>query len=110
MTFGSRISTIRKQKKISQSQLGKLANISGDIVGKYERDEMKPSIDTATKLAKALDVSLDYLVGNAELQVFDKGLLKRIEDLTNLPESDRNGILFALDGLLRDAKARMAYQ
>ena len=71
---------------------------------------MKPSIDTATKLASALEVSLDYLVGNADSKVFDKGLLKRLEELTTLPENDKKGILFALDGLLRDAKARMAYQ
>ena len=94
---------------MSQSDLGKIAGISGDIVGKYERDEMKPSIETATKLAAALDVSLDYLVGNGTLQVFDKNLLRRIEDLSSLPDQDRKGILFALDGLLRDAKARLAY-
>jgi transcriptional regulator with XRE-family HTH domain len=109
MTFGSRVATIRKEKKMSQSDLGKIAGISGDIVGKYERDEMKPSIETATKLAAALDVSLDYLVGNGTLQVFDKNLLRRIEDLSSLPDQDRKGILFALDGLLRDAKARLAY-
>jgi len=110
MTFGSRVSTVRKQRKMSQSELGKLAGISGDIVGKYERDEMKPSIETATKLAAALEVSLDYLVGMGKLQVFDKNLLKRLEDLASLPEKDQQGILFALDGLIRDAKARMAYQ
>ena len=44
------------------------------------------------------------------MQVFDKGLLRRVEELANLPEQDRRGGLFALDGLLRDAKARMAYQ
>jgi len=55
-------------------------------------------------------VSLDYLVGIGEMQVFDKSLLRRVEELASLPEQDRQGILFALDGLLRDAKARMAYQ
>jgi hypothetical protein len=44
------------------------------------------------------------------MQVFDKSLLRRVEELASLPEQDRQGILFALDGLLRDAKARMAYQ
>ena len=110
MTFGSRVAAIRKEKQLSQNELGKRAGISGDIVGKYERDEMKPSIETATKLAAALEVSLDYLVGIGEMQVFDKSLLRRVEELANLPEQDRQGILFALDGLLRDAKARMAYQ
>jgi hypothetical protein len=58
----------------------------------------------------AFNSSQDYLVGIAQLQVFDKSLLRRVEELANLPEQDRQGILFALDGLLRDAKARMAYQ
>ncbi len=53
-----------------RSDLDEIADISGDIVGKYGRDAMKPSIETATKLAAALNVSLDHLVGNVELQVF----------------------------------------
>ena len=32
-------------------------------------------------------------------------LLKRLEELANLPGQDRQGILFALGGLLSDAKA-----
>ncbi len=109
MTFGSRVSHVRKEMKLSQAELGKIAGISGDIVGKYERDEMKPSIDTATKLANALNVSLDYLVGNVSTTVFDKHLLEKIELLSSLPENDQKGILYALDGLLRDAKARLTY-
>ena len=70
---------------------------------------MKPSIDTATRLAAALEVSLDYLVGQSETAVVDKSLLRRLEELVSLPDQDQKGILFALDGLLRDAKARDAY-
>ena len=109
MTFGSRIATTRKKKKLSQAALGKIASISGDIIGKYERDEMKPSIDTATRLATALEVSLDYLVGQSETAVVHKSLLRRLEELVSLPDQDQKGILFALDGLLRDAKTRSAY-
>jgi transcriptional regulator with XRE-family HTH domain len=109
MTFGSRITAIRKKKKLSQSKLGKIAGTSGDIIGKYERDEMKPSIDTATRLAAALEVSLDYLVGQSDSEIFDKSLLRRLEELVSLPDQDHKGILFALDGLLRDAKTRHAY-
>jgi len=38
-----------------------------------------------------------------------KELIKRITEIQQLSEADRNGIFFALDGLLRDAKARKAY-
>jgi transcriptional regulator with XRE-family HTH domain len=91
-------------------RIGPKVRLATPIIGRYKRDEMKPSQETATKLAAALEVSLDYLVGIREMQVFDKSLLRRVEELANLPEQDRQGILFALDGLLRDAKARMAYQ
>lgn len=33
------------------------------MIGKYEREEAVPSIDAAKKIADALEVSLDYLVG-----------------------------------------------
>lgn len=36
-------------------------------------------------------------------------MLKRLNDLNELSATDREGILYALDGLLRDAKARKAY-
>lgn len=39
----------------------------------------------------------------------DKSLLRRLEELVNLPDQDQQGILFALDGLLRDAKIRSSY-
>jgi hypothetical protein len=40
----------------------------------------------------------------------DPVMLKRLQELLALPEKDREGILFALDGLLRDAKTRLAYR
>lgn len=62
----------------------------------------------AAKISQALGVSLDYLVGNSDVRL-DTELIKRITEIQQLSEADRNGIFFALDGLLRDAKARKAY-
>ncbi len=104
MTFGQKISFIRKEKKISQAQLGKISGISGDIIGKYERDEMKPSINTAKKLANSLEASLDYLVGEGELKVLDKKTLKRLNDIEALPEQDKTHIFYTLDNLIKAAK------
>jgi transcriptional regulator with XRE-family HTH domain len=109
MTFGEKLAYCRKQKKSSQQELGKISGISGDIIGKYERDEMKPSIETAKKLADALEISLDYLVGDAELKMLDKKTLQRIQDIEMLPEEERKVIYKVLDSLLRDFKAKQAY-
>jgi hypothetical protein len=39
----------------------------------------------------------------------DAAMLKRLHELQALADKDREHILYALDGLLRDAKARKAY-
>ncbi|WP_202913847.1 hypothetical protein [Pararcticibacter amylolyticus] len=62
----------------------------------------------AASIADALEVSLDYLVGNTDL-LLDKGILQRIVELQKLaPEEQRDAFKF-LDMFLRDAKARKAY-
>lgn len=48
---------------MSRDELGAKIGTSGAIVGLYERNDMKPSIEIAAKIAEALDVSLDHLVG-----------------------------------------------
>lgn len=62
----------------------------------------------ATKLAHALEVSLDYLAGNTDLEI-EKGLLDKIIEIQKLQSKDQEHILFALEAMLRDAKARQAY-
>jgi transcriptional regulator with XRE-family HTH domain len=109
MDFGDRITLVRKQKKLSQSELGKLADVSGDIVGKYERNEMKPSIETARRLANALNVTLDYLVGDSDTSVFDKNITKRIEDISTMKNEDQNALFKIIDAYVRDYKAKKTY-
>lgn len=108
MTFGEHISTLRKRKGISQSELGKAVGTSGDIIGKYERNEVKPSIEVASKIADVLEVGMDFLLGKTTLEL-DKKTLLRIQDIQLLPEQDKEHVLFTLDAMLRDAKARKAY-
>lgn len=67
---------------------------------------MKPSIGTAKKLADALEVSLNYLVGDREARALDKEALQRLEDIEKLPEEDRKNIFYTLDNLIKAAKLR----
>lgn len=53
MTFGERLGLVRKRKKLSQADVGKLIGINGDAYGRYERNEVKPTIEMATKIANA---------------------------------------------------------
>ncbi len=111
-SFGKKLAESRKAKKLSQSELARLLNTNHSIIGKYERDEVKPSVDVVKKLADTLDTTVAFLLGETEdMELLkDPDMLKRLNDINNLPEKDKEGVLFALDGLLRDAKTRLAYQ
>lgn len=63
MVFGSVVSELRKQKGITQTDLASQLGIHNNELGRYERNEVYPSIDLARKIADILDVSLDYLTG-----------------------------------------------
>ena len=73
MSFGSRLLEARKRKGLSQEDMARHLGTKGPAIGRYERDEMKPSIEVAAKMASYLDVSLDFLVGAADEQLDKTG-------------------------------------
>ena len=109
MLFGQRILSVRKSKKLSQEDLAKTLGIHAPLIGRYEREEVKPSIEVASNIANALGVSLDYLVGTVDLEL-DKEVLEKIVTIQQLDSEDKQHILTTVDALLRDAKARKTYK
>ncbi len=108
MDFGDRITLVRKQKKLSQNELGKLADVSGDIVGKYERNEIKPAIDTAKAIADALGVTIDFLLGGDD-SIMDKQLLEKIKDIERFDDEERTKIYDLIDMAISYHKTKKAY-
>ena len=60
--LGLKIRELRKQKKLTIAHLAELANIDDYFLGEIERAEKKPSLDTLSKLAKALEIELYLLL------------------------------------------------
>lgn len=108
MTFGERITLIRKQLKWSQEDLAKKVGTSAPIIGRYERDEIKPSIEVAAKMAELLNVSLDYLVGKTDV-LLDNKVMNRITEIQKLSPDEQKTVFSLLDAFLRDTKTRKAY-
>lgn len=108
MTFGERIVYQRKQKKWSQDELAKKIGTSAPIIGRYERDEIKPSIEVAGKIAEELEVTIDYLI-NGTAVMLDKNSIKRLQDIQKLNDKEKEHLYHTIDALLRDAKARKEY-
>lgn len=104
MDFGNKIIQLRKQKDLTRDELAKEVGTSGAIIGRYERNEITPSVDMAAKIAEALEVSLDYLVGSASVMVKDKKMLYRLELLEKISEDDKQTILKVVDSFLKEAQ------
>ncbi len=108
MNLSDNMMLLRKKKGFSQAELGKQIGTSGDVVGRYERGDIKPSIDVVEKIADALDVSIDYLIGKSPVTL-DKQAVKRLEDISSLPEESKNFLMNIIDMALRDFKTGKAY-
>jgi len=107
MSFGSRLLIARKKKAISQEELAKHLGTKGPAIGRYERDEMKPSIEAAIKMANLLGVSLVWLVGNTDAE-FDIATLNRIQDITKLSQKDKELVFEFLDSFIANRKIKTA--
>jgi len=106
--FGKKMKECRDAKNISQNELSKLINAHHSIIGKYERGEVKPSIDVVKKIANVLDTTVGYLVGESnEMNALkDPLMLKRLNDIEDFPTKDKEHILYALDALIKNVKLK----
>ncbi len=103
ISFGKRLTEVRKDKKMSQDEVGKLVSVHGAVIGRYERDEVKPSIEMATQLAEALEVSLDYLVGATDV-LLEKNIVNRVLDIQKLKENEKQHVFALLDAFIKQTK------
>jgi transcriptional regulator with XRE-family HTH domain len=108
MNLGDNMMLLRKKKGFSQAELGKQIGTSGDVIGRYERGDIKPSIDVVEKIADSLDVSIDFLIGKTSVTL-DKQAIKRLEDISNLPDKNKSFVINLIDMALRDFKTGKAY-
>jgi transcriptional regulator with XRE-family HTH domain len=98
----------QKAKGLSQKELAKLLNTSYSVIGKYERDEMQPSIEAARKIAKLVGTTVGYLLGKTEQEniLKDPDMLKRLNEIEKMDQEDKKHILYTIDGLIKSVKLR----
>ncbi len=103
MDFGSVVVELRKAQGISQTDLASQLGIHKNVLGRYERNEVLPSIEIARKIADILDVSLDYLTGKADVQM-DKNTRERILEVSKFEEEDKEHIFSVIDAFIAKRK------
>lgn len=111
-SFGKKLREAREGKGLSQSQLAKLLATNHSIIGKYERDEVKPTIDVVKKLAEQLGTTVGYLLGeNEDMNLLkDPLMLKRFNEINLLPDEDKKCVYSLLDAYLAKNKLKAILQ
>ena len=71
---GKRIDYIRRKKGLSQKELGKAVGVEDKTIKRYENNKTNISLDMIKKIAVALDVTTDYLLGVSDIESFDKNM------------------------------------
>ena len=60
---GERLSELRRDRGMSQKQLGDILSVSKYTISSYENEKTSPDDENKKILAKTFGVSLDYLMG-----------------------------------------------
>lgn len=63
--FSDNLRAFRELRGLTQSQLGTRARIAAASVSHFETGQRAPSLESLVRLAQALEVSLDALLGRA---------------------------------------------
>lgn len=77
MSIGKRISNIRKEWNISQEELAGRIYVSRQSISKWESDQVIPDTENVIALAKALNVSVEWIISGSE-QISKKNVQKDV--------------------------------
>jgi transcriptional regulator with XRE-family HTH domain len=103
--LSTRLSEARKARKISQQELANLAQVHYTNIGRYERGEANPSTDILNRIAKALELSPDFLM-NGTLEdksaeaIGDEELLLQFRKVEKLPADKKKIVKELLDAFI----------
>ena len=64
MQFKDILYKLRKERKVSQQDIGNLVGVTYQAVGKWEAGDSEPDNEALIKIANYFGVSTDYLLGN----------------------------------------------
>jgi transcriptional regulator with XRE-family HTH domain len=99
--FPQRLKEVRELRALSQSELAKKSNLQATAISHFETGGRAPSFDNLRKLADALNVATDYLIGRTnELKLAGPESDNLFRGLEQLSEADLGAIRMMKEALL----------
>ena len=87
--FNRRLKAARSLRGLNQSELAGLAGLPPSSIAHFEANSRKPSFYTLRKLANALEVTTDYLLGRTDDPLLAESGDPLYRDVGKLTASDR---------------------
>jgi transcriptional regulator with XRE-family HTH domain len=107
--IGARLRTIRKARGMTQTQLAKALGTQQTAVSQVEIGNRGLTVQQVVKLAKAMKVSTDAILGpsngtNEELLPNDRRLIRRLQQIEKLPKAEKQALLKTIDAFLKSSQ------
>ena len=105
--LGNRIRDARERMRLSQEELAELARLNRVTIAKYESGKVEPGAQALSRIADALEVTVDALMGRDEPEGTErqpKTLEAQIVSfgMDNLPKDEREKILSVLQAMYQN--------
>ncbi|MGH9944047.1 MAG: helix-turn-helix domain-containing protein [Pyrinomonadaceae bacterium] len=108
-TVGQRLARLRKERGYTQVALAERIGIIQALVSDYERDKLRLNAEMTVRFAQALEVTADELLGlqpsTGNGRQPSRKVLRRLEQIENLPKRDQDALLRTIDAFLSKSPA-----
>lgn len=114
-TFGQRLARLRKERGLTQTELAEKIGIIQVLIADYERDKLRLNAEMICRLAKALGVSADILLGLKKTETdsvlvknsaLSLKLARRLQKIDQLPGAKQKALLQTIDIYLQASGLR----
>lgn len=109
LALGRRIAALRKERGTTQVELADQLGTTQAVVSDYERGKLRPHPEMIVRLAKALRVSTDEMLGikpaSRNGATVSRRVLRRLQAIDGLPKRDQDALFRTIDAFLQARKA-----
>ncbi|WP_339373661.1 helix-turn-helix transcriptional regulator, partial [Xenorhabdus cabanillasii] len=105
--FATRLREAREARKMTQARLADLLTVNRRGYNRWERGSSVPQLDTVVKIAQALQMSVDALVGleaPKAPKIHNPKLQALYEQIDSLSDEDQQALIVLMDSLVTRTK------
>ncbi len=106
-TVGQRLARLRRDRGITQEELAGMLGVAQPMISGWERDSFRLNGEVIIALTQILGASADEILGIAEPRagapIKNRRLLRKLQQLEQLPRRDQEALLRTIDAFLGKA-------